>query len=52
MATASATRDDNEGASERTQKELTKSVGTTLTPSKKTRRKLFGRRRDRQAEKS
>jgi len=34
------------------QRELTKSVGTTLTRPKKTRRKVFGRRRDRQAEKS
>jgi hypothetical protein len=52
MATAGETRDENDGPAERTQKELTKSVGTTLTPPKKTRRKLFGRRRDRQAEKS
>jgi hypothetical protein len=52
MATVGETRDENDAAADRTQRELTKSVGTTLTRPKKTRRKLFGRRRDRQAEKS
>ena len=52
MATVGETRDENEGAAERTQRDLTRSVGTTLTRPKKARRKLFGRRRDREAEKS
>jgi hypothetical protein len=52
MATADETRNENDGAADRTQRELTRSVGTTLTRPTKTRRKLFGRRRDRQAEKS
>lgn len=49
MATVRETREEHGSADERAQKALTKSVGTPLVQRKKpSRRKLFGRRRERQ----
>jgi hypothetical protein len=43
-------RDEHGAADERAQRKLTTSIGTPLEPSEKTsRRKLFGRRRERPA---
>jgi hypothetical protein len=49
MATADETRDKDDGAAERAQRDLTKSVGTSLTRPKSRRKKLFGLRRSRQS---
>jgi hypothetical protein len=49
MATVGETRNEDEGAAERVQRELTRSVGTSLTrPEKPRGKRLFGRRRKRQ----
>jgi hypothetical protein len=53
MATVGETRNEDNGAAGRAQRELTKSVGTSLVrPTKPRRKKLFGRRRERQAAES
>jgi hypothetical protein len=49
MATVDEARDKDDGAAERAQRELTRSVGTSLTRPKPRRKKLFGLRRDRPA---
>ena len=53
MATLGETRNDDEGAAARTQRELTRSIGTSLAqPKKPPKKRLFGRGRERQAAES
>jgi hypothetical protein len=49
MATNDKVREEHGAADDRAQRKLTTSVGTPLEPSKKPRRKLFGRRSERPA---
>jgi hypothetical protein len=49
MDTTEKTRDEPGNADERAQRELTRSVGTPLVRQLKPKKKLFGRRRARQA---